>query len=162
MDQERRSATSQSNLDRLLEAFVSVRWAGRLHARIGDRDHATQFAGGLLEAARDVDDISDHRELEPLFRAEIADDHRTEMDADGYRQPLRFSGRSLGVPPLDLSMQLEGAGDGTRRGIAFFPEGAERGHEAVAEILVERALVTEHNSGAPLLKAPQKREGPIG
>src|SRR5215216_724472 len=122
-----------------------MRWAGRLHAHIGNRDHAIQFASGLLQAARHVDDISDHRELEPLFRTEIADDHRTEMDADRYRQPLRFSDRSLGVPSLDLSMQLEGACDGTRRGIAFFPEGAERSHEAVAEKLVERALVTEHN-----------------
>ena len=82
------------------------------------------------------------------------------MYADGYRQPLSFPGGSLLVPVLNVGQQLKGAGERAVRDIAFVPKRAERGHESIAKVLVERAFMTEHHTGASLLEASEKRERP--
>jgi hypothetical protein len=105
-----------------VEAWGLARFGCRAHAIIGRRYNAPELPRGFFEPARHVHDIAHNRELDAPLRPDVADDHRTEMDADGDRQPVGPSRAPLGIPSLDRGLQFECAGDGARPRQALLEE----------------------------------------
>src|SRR3954465_12258764 len=130
-------------------------------AVVRHRDDAPELRGGLFETASHVHDVAQDRELDASLHTEIADDYRTEMDADCYRDLIGLPCASLGIPPLKFGLQCKRARNGARRGIRLFPQSPEGGHEAVAQILVQRPSMAEHYRRASFLKAPDQPKSPF-
>jgi hypothetical protein len=131
----------------------------RAHADVGCDDRGPELAGCSLKAARDVDDVAHDRELAATLRAEVARHHRPAMNPDRDLDRHRAPRAPLRVPAPELPLQLECAGQRAFSRVLLGFDTAERRHEAIAQILVERATVAEHDPAGPLAKAAQQGKG---
>lgn len=84
------------------------------------------------------------------------------MNSDCGSDVCSASNATLDVPELDLIAQREGASNGPLRSVILLLQSAERGHEPVAKVLVEGALVSQHDPRAPPPEILQQREGAVG
>src|ERR1043165_1422033 len=92
----------------------------------------------LLQARGEVDGVADGRVLGAALRADVADGRhaRVQADADGEL-----------VDVFDLALHVHGGGDGVAGVVGRGGRRAEQRHQAVADVLVERAAVSEDDLG---------------
>src|SRR3954466_11749107 len=131
--------------------------AGLRPERVADHEGASEFAGKRLEPARCIHGGADDCEFEPV-EADVPkhDLAIVQSDADLDRRLVAI---------LSFSVQLRNRSDHTSRatqgiqrvGIAG-ERRAERRHQAVAEVLVERSAVPEHFAFHSLMELSQRAD----
>ena len=110
---------------------------------VGNDKSDIEVPGQRFEPAGNIDGAADNREFQPV-RADIAEHGLAEVDAESGADggfavggPLRVPGFHLGNHGPGAPQRAARVGVGSRRR-------AERRHQTVAQIFVERPVVPEH------------------
>jgi hypothetical protein len=118
---------------------------------LADQDHPGR--GTLLEAGGQMRGVAHGRVVHAQVVADTADHHQSRVQPHAYRQVLPRRQPEVGVALAQAVLQPQGRQHCSPGVILIGNGGAKQRHEAVAEELIDRALVPVHRLEAELKEA---------
>ena len=94
-----------------------------------------------LKPLRRVHDVADNGVVDPVRRADVADDQRPGMNANADAHPFLAGGRALVIVGGDRALDGGGCAGGALGRVVDLVRGAPKGHDRVADILIDRAAL---------------------
>ena len=132
-------------IDETGDRLVIVGAQCRLDHRRAGADVGIELLAHDLHAAGDVAGIADRREGQVALAADRPHHHRPELAADANVDRRQAGRAALAVPVVERGDHPARGPQRARRVVGCSPRHAERRHDAVADIVVDRSLVLEHH-----------------
>src|SRR6266478_5154946 len=112
---------------------------------LADNDFGIELLGRGLEARRQVHRVTDSRVLHMLFGADVPDYGATRVDSYSHAHARTSLGLPFDAQRLQFLLHLQRRGDRMLFLVRVIERRTENHHHSVAQELVDRTLIAQHN-----------------